>query len=337
MKDTLFLFFVYAFFGWTVEVIYAAVTRGKLENRGFLNGPVCPIYGVGVLAVLWILRPVQDQLLLLFPCSVLLTTALELVSGFLMKKLFRHVWWDYSGEPLNFHGYICLKFSLLWGMACVLVVGVVHPEVNRLLNLLPENLVTVLVSVFLALFVLDGVVTLLCLIQWNRTLAALDSLSRFLHGGSDLLTKGVGGGALKLKAAGKKAKQEVKDIRTSVREKEEMLWKRARCYGGHFLRAFPQFRSLKYTALAEKAREHWNGRKNRSHDKAEQKAGTGDAVIESLTATAMSETVKSGTEAKTAESPAVPAAVEAVTGSADAEAGVETASDTGRDGEETLR
>ena len=112
---TLWIFFVYAFLGWCTEVGYAALRTGRFVNRGFLNGPVCPIYGFGMVIVLFTLEPLAENILLLFLGSVVLTSALEWITGLVLEKLFHQRWWDYSDEPFNVGGYICLRFSLMWG------------------------------------------------------------------------------------------------------------------------------------------------------------------------------------------------------------------------------
>ena len=112
-------FLFYSFGGWVVEVIFHAVTLGKVINRGFLNGPVCPVYGFGVLSVFALLNTLQsgghqmsEGMIFLF--GIVLATAVELVAGWLLDVCFHARWWDYSNKPLNFHGYICLEFSLIW-------------------------------------------------------------------------------------------------------------------------------------------------------------------------------------------------------------------------------
>ena len=102
------LFVLYAFIGWCTKVVYTAVTLGRFVNRGFLNEPVCPIYGFGMLLVIFCLSPLQNNLLLFFVGAILLTSALEWITGFILEKVFRAKWWDYSDSPFNLNGYICL-------------------------------------------------------------------------------------------------------------------------------------------------------------------------------------------------------------------------------------
>ena len=131
LYEVLLSFFVYAFLGWCTEVAFAAVKTGKFVNRGFLNGPLCPIYGVGVVLVVLLLMPVHQNLVLLYVASTVLVTVLEGLTGFFMDKIFHHKWWDYTDQPLNIGGYVCLPFSLVWGVCCVLIVRVIHPVVGR--------------------------------------------------------------------------------------------------------------------------------------------------------------------------------------------------------------
>ena len=110
-------FFTYGFLGWCTEVAYATAKQKRFVNRGFLNGPVCPIYGVGVSVVIYFLTPVSGNFFFLYLSSTVLVTVLEGLTGYFMDKIFHHKWWDYSNQPLNIGGYVCLIFSLVWGVA----------------------------------------------------------------------------------------------------------------------------------------------------------------------------------------------------------------------------
>ena len=119
-------FLMYSALGWILEVIYHAVTQGSIVNRGFLNGPVCPVYGFGMLSVISIMQIRHAQTVfslsnepmwLSFLIGIVFATSVELFAGVLLDKLFHARWWDYSRKPFNYHGYICLEFSLIWGMA----------------------------------------------------------------------------------------------------------------------------------------------------------------------------------------------------------------------------
>ena len=129
-------FLIYSALGWILEVIYHAVTQGSIVNRGFLNGPVCPVYGFGMLSVISIMQIRHAQtafslsnepMWLSFLIGVLFATSVELFAGVLLDRLFHARWWDYSRKPFNYHGYICLEFSLIWGMAVAIVLRDIQP------------------------------------------------------------------------------------------------------------------------------------------------------------------------------------------------------------------
>ena len=181
MYQFLFIFFIYAFLGWCTEVSYAALETGTFVNRGFLNGPVCPIYGFGVVIVVGCLTPLMGNKLLLFFGSVLLTSLLELATGFLLEKLFHQHWWDYSDQPFNIGGYICLRFSILWGLACMFVVYLLHPTVLLVIRTIPPALGLVLLGLSGAVMGVDLAATVSTIAKINRRLSHIDELAAKIH------------------------------------------------------------------------------------------------------------------------------------------------------------
>ena len=185
MYQFLWIFFVYAFLGWCTEVSYAALRTGKFVNRGFRNGPVCPIYGCGVVVVLVGLTPLKGNFVLLFLGSVVLTSVLELATGFVLEKLFRQRWWDYSDKPFNLGGYICLEFSIMWGFACLFVVDILHPSIEFFIRLIPHTLGWVLLGLFSAAMAVDLAATVRTIAKLNRQLDQIDQLARRLKTASN--------------------------------------------------------------------------------------------------------------------------------------------------------
>ena len=173
----LWIFFIYAFLGWCTEVSYAALVTGKFVNRGFLNGPVCPVYGFGVVIVLVCLTPLEENLPVLFLGSVALTSALEWLTGFVLEKLFHQRWWDYSDQPFNLSGYICLRFSIAWGLACLFVVKLLHPTVLLLIKTIPHVVGVALLAVLGAVMAVDLAATVSTIVKLNRRLAQIDELA----------------------------------------------------------------------------------------------------------------------------------------------------------------
>ena len=186
------LFFVYSFLGWCVEVAFHAVTQGKMINRGFLNGPVCPIYGFGMLSILALLAPLENHLLWLFLGGMAVTTLIELVGGWALYKLFHTRWWDYSDLPLNLGGYICAQFSLYWGIGTLLVIKIVHPTVLLMLHLVPGTVQAVLCVVFGITFLADIGVSASTAVGLDKQLRELDDIRTGLRKTSDMLTEKIG-------------------------------------------------------------------------------------------------------------------------------------------------
>lgn len=183
--EFIWVFMFYSFVGWCVEVAFAAVNKGIFVNRGFLNGPYCPIYGIGVTIVVSSLWKVKDNTLYLFLGSVVLTTLLEYLTGLILEKIFNNKWWDYSDVPFNIKGYVCLKFSILWGLACTLVVGEIHPKVYNLIKLIPEKFGYIFIIIFLLSFLIDIIATVRIVLEFNRKIKILDELSGKIKNISD--------------------------------------------------------------------------------------------------------------------------------------------------------
>ena len=189
-------FLIFSCLGWCVEVVYAAATTGQLVNRGFLNGPVCPIYGFGMILVLFFLTPLEDDLLLLYLGGVILPSALELVGGWALYKLYRTRWWDYTDKPFNIGGYVCLEFSLMWGVGAMVMVKVIHPTIAALVNIIPPLVGFVLICLLYAVYAADVVATAIAASDLARELDALEKVADSMHAVSDAMTEILGTTAL---------------------------------------------------------------------------------------------------------------------------------------------
>ena len=130
------LFIIYSFLGWVLETVHASVRDKKFVNRGFLAGCFCPIYGFGaVLTVLifdWIniyIKNYTTYMVVSVIATILVVTLLEYITGYLLEKIFHSKWWDYSNDFANIHGYICLGYSLLWGILAFILIRVINPMI----------------------------------------------------------------------------------------------------------------------------------------------------------------------------------------------------------------
>lgn len=153
----LLFFFLYCFLGWVWESCYVSARQRRWVNRGFLHGPLLPIYGFGAVIILWATLPVRGSLALIFLLGMLAATALEYVTGAAMEALFKVRYWDYSGKPFNLNGHICLTCSLAWGAFSVLLVKVLHPPFEDLVLRLPAFLADALACVLTVYFTADTV------------------------------------------------------------------------------------------------------------------------------------------------------------------------------------
>lgn len=131
-------FLCYSFLGFLVEVVYVRI-RGetKRDRKCRLLLPVCPVYGLGALAILLLPEGVRQNPLLLFPAAALACTMVEYVTGLFYEKVFRVTFWDYSHLPFNLGGRVCPLFSLFWGGLAVVTLHIIHPWVSLLVSILP--------------------------------------------------------------------------------------------------------------------------------------------------------------------------------------------------------
>ena len=193
-------FIIYSFIGWCIEVVYHALRFGRVCNRGFLNGPVCPVYGFGVILVfgavsLLALRfsdtgnVMSIPLPILYLAGMILTTFTEFMGGFLLDKFFHARWWDYRNQKFNLNGYICLRFSLIWGVGIVLIVRYLHPILIRdSIALIPEKYGWWILLLMYLVYILDIVVSALTMIKLNEKLAELEELRRSMRVVSNTLS-----------------------------------------------------------------------------------------------------------------------------------------------------
>lgn len=151
----LLFFFIYCFLGWVWESCYVSAKNREWINRGFLHGPMLPIYGSGAIIVLLCTIGVRDQIVLTFLFGMIGATILEYVTGACMERLFRVRYWDYSHMPLNLKGYICLPVSLGWGAFSVLLVRVIHVPIENLVLQIPERIAEVVSVVCSSAFAVD--------------------------------------------------------------------------------------------------------------------------------------------------------------------------------------
>ena len=149
---------IYSVIGWVYESTICSIGQRKLINRGFLNGPYCPIYGTGAVLVLLVLGRIQNPVLLFFAGAVL-TCSLEYLTSWLMEKLFHARWWDYSKRKFNIGGRVCLIGAIVFGAFSVVLILVLHPWVKSLTDRLTDTALTWICAILFIGIVSDLIVT----------------------------------------------------------------------------------------------------------------------------------------------------------------------------------
>ncbi len=184
-------FFIYSFIGWCGEVCVAAIYKRKFINRGVVSSPFCPIYGTGAAAFTVFLPELRGNLFFLFLGGVILASFIEFVTGALLEKVFHKKWWDYSGIRFNFEGYICLRYSTLWGVFAILLIYFVNPFLASVVSLLPQLIGIFLLWALLALLILDACGTALAIWGMQKKIQQLSQLTEGMEQLSGILENAI--------------------------------------------------------------------------------------------------------------------------------------------------
>lgn len=230
-----FYFILYAHLGWYLEVIYAFYSSKKFVNRGFLFGPYCSMYGVAAIVLIYSLRPFENNIIILFIASVVITSVIEYITGYILEKMFNTTWWDYSEDPLNLHGRICLGFSLLWGGIAVLLVKIVNPFFDRFLKYIHSFHGRTIISIILILMIVDLVFTLISISRFNVVLEKLKM--NFEETKNKILSKN------------KVNDNEVQDILVDFTAKYENIFKSLQKDYSRFIMVFPKYTVNKFKSF----------------------------------------------------------------------------------------
>ncbi len=127
-------FIIYSYIGWVYETIYCSMDLGRYVDRGFLNGPLCPIYGLCIVSAVVLFTNKFKSNISLFLACALLASALEYITSLWMELVFGRRWWNYSDKLLNINGRICIEAAFVFGICGVLVVRYLHPRMVRYIN-----------------------------------------------------------------------------------------------------------------------------------------------------------------------------------------------------------
>ena len=166
-------FMLYSIFGWCFESAYCSIKSGHLQNRGFCHGPWVPLYGVGSCLLVFLTHGYEENGIYLFMTGFVGGTLLELITGVIMNKIFHMRWWDYSKNPLNFRGYVCLPASIGWGGAALIVMKLLHPRISSIPEHWSYITFVVLNTMFYTLFVEDLIFSTIAALELRERVSRL--------------------------------------------------------------------------------------------------------------------------------------------------------------------
>lgn len=153
----LFIFYFYCFFGWCFESAYVSLKKRKWVNRGFMKGPFLPLYGSGAVMMLVVSRPFLNHWWAVYIAGCIGATVLEYITGVVMEALFKVRYWDYSNQPFNFQGHICLGSSLAWGGLTLFMNYGIHRPIEAFVLAIPSNILTIL-TILLTIYIVGDFV-----------------------------------------------------------------------------------------------------------------------------------------------------------------------------------
>ena len=251
IKDIFLWFLLYSCIGWIYETILCSVKERRFINRGFLNGPYCPIYGVGAVVNLLALGRFTNPAVLFFAGAIMDCT-LEYITSWGMEKLFHARWWDYSHYRFNIQGRICLLGAIVFGFGGVLIIDVVQPQVERLTAMIPLLAVHVICAVAAIVVIIDTIVTVVGIVGLSERLAKFsEAVQERAEKAGDSWQWGKEEFREKMHDLSESSQERVANMRQLV--SSALNWQQRR-----MIRSFPRMRSTdstKYSKIMETVRE----------------------------------------------------------------------------------
>ncbi len=242
-------FIIYSVIGWAYESLLCSVIERRLINRGFLNGPYCPIYGFGALLDIICLNSFSDPLAI-FLFGALLNCTLEYWTSFVMEKMFNARWWDYSDKKFNINGRVCLIGAIVFGLFCVLLIKVINPVVTAYINAIPKLILNIAVILFLVGYAIDNIITFSAVVKLDDKLRELKEV---LEEKRESVAKTVSS----------YKEEAIEKIKSYVPETPiyKALTKALSMQNKRIIKAFPRLKSIKYNDALAELREFINRKK----------------------------------------------------------------------------
>lgn len=207
------LFIIYSFLGWAIEVTLCSVIEKKLVDRGFLIGPICPIYGCGAIIITLALTSYKDDWIVVFCLVVILCGILEYFTSWAMEKLFHARWWDYSNNRFNINGRICLETMIPFGLLGLAIIYILNPFFYNLLSNISTNIINIISIILFIVFITDMILSFNVISKVTKAVKNVSKESR---------------------------KDNTNEITEKVKEVLRKTWR-----GNRLIEAFPKFETIK--------------------------------------------------------------------------------------------
>lgn len=161
------LFLMYSVLGWLTEVVNSYFIHKRFVNRGFLIGPYCPIYGIGVLLIISFLKDYMDNFLVLFILAMVICLILEYLTSYFLELIFKARWWDYSNNRFNINGRVCLETAIPFGIGGLIIMYFINPLFTGILGKMSEKFLIILSVVLMSLFLSDLIISFLIMLKFR--------------------------------------------------------------------------------------------------------------------------------------------------------------------------
>ena len=156
-------FFLFAFLGWLMETIYSFIVLGHFTKRGFLYGPLCPLYGYGALILIIFLAKYKNNALKLFTYAAVVFSVFEYLTSYVLEVLFHSYWWDYTNDFFNLNGRISIFYSFAWGVIAIIFIGHIYPFFKKKLNIIVSKITykvkACILNVIFSIFIIDTILS----------------------------------------------------------------------------------------------------------------------------------------------------------------------------------
>ncbi len=252
------IFYIYGFFGWIFESCYVSIRQKTWVNRGFLKGPLLPIYASGAILMLVVSLPIRDNYVATFFAGMVAATALEYVVGVGMETLFKVKYWDYSNQKFNFQGRICFSSSIAWGGFTILMTEVLHKPVDYVMMHIPDWVLYTSVIIASVAFVTDTIVSVKAALDLRFMLEKLTKIRQDIEDLQVQYALAKANAKDYIDEISERSKLRVADIQEDVKERWEVIQEKF-AYSEEFLaemrEKYPELYRI-HNKFSEKRKEY---------------------------------------------------------------------------------